>query len=258
MSKETILVIEDEDSIRELIVYNLTKNGYEQVRGVDSGESGLLEIKKSPPDLILLDLMLPGMDGLSFCRKLKADPSTARIPVIMLTAKGEESDIIVGLEIGADDYIVKPFSPRVLIARIHSLLRRCAAAAGEENLLEDSDGGNSAQQVSSRAGILKRGALMMNRGMRIVRLEDRELNLTFSEFEILYLLAKRPGWVYTRNQIVNAVKGEDYPVTERAVDVQIVSLRRKLGASADLIETVRGVGYRFNADVSSASSSVLH
>ena len=137
MSKETILVIEDEDSIRELIVYNLTKNGYEQVRGVDSGESGLLEIKKSPPDLILLDLMLPGMDGLSFCRKLKADPSTARIPVIMLTAKGEESDIIVGLEIGADDYIVKPFSPRVLIARIHSLLRRCAAAAGEENLLED-------------------------------------------------------------------------------------------------------------------------
>ena len=246
-----ILVVDDESRMRKLVRDFLVREGYEVLEAGDGEEALDLFYREKDIALIILDVMMPKRNGFEVCREIR---ETSKVPIIMLTAKGEESDIIVGLEIGADDYIVKPFSPRVLIARIHSLFRRCAAAAVEENM-EDSDGGNSAQQASSsRAGILRRGALLMNRGMRIVRLEDRELNLTFSEFEILYLLAKRPGWVYTRNQIVNAVKGEDYPVTERAVDVQIVSLRRKLGASADLIETVRGVGYRFNADVSSSSS----
>ncbi len=231
MSKEKILVVEDEEAIQELIRYNLNKEGFDQVRGCDSGEEALAAALEFAPDLILLDLMLPGMDGLSVCRRLKSDSRTAAIPIIMLTAKSEESDIVIGLEMGADDYLPKPFSTKVLIARIRSVLRR-VSHAGEE--------------VDS--GSLRRGVLSMNRGTREARLEGQPLSLTYSEFEILYLLARRPGWVYTRGQIVNEVKGDDYPVTERAVDVQMVSLRRKLGVHADLIETVRGVGYRFTQD----------
>ena len=228
MAKEKILVVEDEEAIQELIRYNLNKEGFDRVRLCDSGEEALAQAQEFAPDLILLDLMLPGMDGLSVCRRLRRDARTASIPVIMLTAKSEESDIVTGLEVGADDYLTKPFSPKVLVARIKSVLRRANPAETEES-----------------GSTLRRGALFMNRGTREARLDGVALSLTCSEFEILYLLARRPGWVFTRSQIVNEVKGDDYPVTERAVDVQMVSLRRKLGSHSELIETVRGVGYRF-------------
>ncbi len=231
MGNEKILIIEDEEAIQELIRYNLIRNGYDRLKSCESGELGVRAAKEFAPDLILLDLMLPGIDGLSVCRKLKADPETAAIPIIMLTAKSEESDIVIGLEMGADDYVPKPFSPKVLVARIHSVLRRRAAVENEDT-----------------EGAIRRGVLYMNRGTREAKFGDLSPVLTFSEFEILYFLARRPGWVYTRSQIVNAVKGADYPVTERAIDVQMVSLRRKLGELVDMIETVRGVGYRFIQD----------
>lgn len=231
MGKEKILVVEDEEAIQELIRYNLNKEGFDRVRLCDSGEAALEVAVEFKPDLILLDLMLPGMDGFSVCRRLRRDSRTASTPIIMLTAKSEESDVVSGLEVGADDYLAKPFSPKILIARIKSVLRRANPAELDETSLS-----------------LKRGPLEMNRGTRLVTLDGVPLSLTFSEFEILYLLARRPGWVFSRNQIVNDVKGDDYPVTERAVDVQMVSLRRKLGDHGDLIETVRGVGYRFAQD----------
>lgn len=231
MGKEKILVVEDEEAIQELIRYNLNKEGFDRVRLCDSGEAALEVAAEFKPDLILLDLMLPGMDGFSVCRRLRRDSRTASTPIIMLTAKSEESDVVSGLEVGADDYLAKPFSPKILIARIKSVLRRANPAELDESALS-----------------LKRGSLEMNRGTRLVTLDGVPLSLTFSEFEILYLLARRPGWVFSRNQIVNDVKGDDYPVTERAVDVQMVSLRRKLGEHGDLIETVRGVGYRFAQD----------
>lgn len=231
MAKEKILIVEDEEDIQELIRYNLEKEGFPNLKVVDSGEKAIDSLKTFSPDIILLDLMLPGMDGLAVCRRLKSAPETAKIPVIMLTAKSEETDIIIGLEMGADDYIAKPFSNKVLVARIKSVLRRSQQTMNEDE-----------------AGILKRGPLVMNRGKREVTLNGQSITMTFSEFEILYMLARRPGWVFTRGQIVNEVKGDDYPVTERAVDVQIVGLRKKLKGAEDLIETVRGAGYRFKND----------
>ena len=228
MAKEKILIVEDEEDIQELIRYNLEKEGFPNLKVVDSGEQAINALKTFAPDIILLDLMLPGMDGLAVCRQLKSSPETAKIPVIMLTAKSEETDIIIGLEMGADDYIAKPFSNKVLVARIKSVLRRSQQTMNEDE-----------------AGVLKRGPLVMNRGKREVTLNGESITMTFSEFEILYMLARRPGWVFTRGQIVNEVKGDDYPVTERAVDVQIVGLRKKLKGAENLIETVRGAGYRF-------------
>ena len=231
MSKEKILVVEDEEDIQELIRYNLEKEGFNNLQIVDCGERALEVLKSFSPDIILLDLMLPGMDGLAVCRHLKSSQETSKIPVIMLTAKSEETDVIIGLEMGADDYVAKPFSNKVLIARIKSVLRRSKQTFGDDD-----------------SGIIKRGALTMNRGKREVTLNGTPITMTFSEFEILYMLAKRPGWVFTRSQIVNEVKGDDYPVTERAIDVQIVGLRKKLKDAEDLIETVRGAGYRFKND----------
>lgn len=231
MAKEKILIVEDEEDIQELIRYNLDKEGFHNLKVVDSGERALAALKTFSPDVILLDLMLPGMDGLAVCRHLKSVPESAAIPIIILTAKSEETDIIIGLEMGADDYIAKPFSNKVLVARIKSVLRRTKQTFSDDN-----------------SGIIKRGSLMMNRGKREVNLNGKNIIMTFSEFEILYMLAKRPGWVFTRNQIVNEVKGDDYPVTERAIDVQIVGLRKKLKDAENIIETVRGVGYRFKND----------
>lgn len=228
MAKEKILIVEDEEDIQELIRYNLEKEGYQNLRVADSGERALDILKNFVPDLILLDLMLPGIDGLAVCRQLKSQNETAQVPIIMLTAKSEETDVIIGLEMGADDYVAKPFSNKVLIARIKSVLRRSRQTFGDEN-----------------SNTLKRGGLLMNRGKREVSLNGKSIVMTFSEFEILYMLAKRPGWVFTRSQIVNEVKGDDYPVTERAIDVQIVGLRKKLKGAEKMIETVRGVGYRF-------------
>ena len=171
--------------------------------------------------------MLPGVDGIEVCRELRRKPDTRTIPIIMMTAKGEEADVVSGLEVGADDYVPKPFSTKVLIARLRALLRR------------------SSGQPDTEAGeVIRRGSLVLDLGRREATLDGKSLDLTFTEFEILHLLARRPGWVYSRSRIVNEIKGSDYPVTERAVDVQIVGLRKKLG-DADLIETVRGVGYKF-------------
>jgi two-component system alkaline phosphatase synthesis response regulator PhoP len=226
MAHENILVVEDDEDILELLKYNLAKEGY-RVTAVTSGEDGLQLAHASTPDLLLLDLMLPGVDGLEVCRRLKMDAKTRQVPVIMLTAKGEETDIVTGLELGAEDYITKPFSPRVLLARIRTALRRHGTAPpGEDALLKIHD-------------------LIINPGRHEILVQGTSVDLTAVEFRLLHLLARRPGWVLTRAQIVEGVHGEDYPVTDRAVDVKIVSLRKKLGPAARYIETVRGVGYRF-------------
>ncbi len=226
MQAKKILVIEDDKDILELIQYNLQKENYD-VTGVSSGEIGLNDAKSGLFDLVLLDLMLPGIDGLEICRVLKADPLTQSIPIIIVTARGEEDDIVLGLELGADDYIVKPFSPMVLTARVKAVLRRRELPKSEKDQA------------------IRAGHLQIHPGKREVLCEGNEVKLTFTEFEILHYLASHPGWVFTRYQIVNALKGDDYPVTDRAIDVQIAGLRKKLGTSGDLIETIRGVGYRF-------------
>jgi len=229
MAQPKILVIEDEEDILALIHYNLIKEGF-QVLSSTCGEEGLKLAQSQAPDLILLDLMLPGIDGLEVCRTLKSKQHTQGIPIIMLTAKGEESDVVKGLELGADDYVTKPFSPKVLIARIHAVARR--------------SGGETPSDPDSTE-VIERGELFIHPGRNEVLVQGTPVELTFTEFRVLYFLATRPGWVFTRYQIVNAVRGEDYSVTDRAVDVQIVGLRKKLGPCGKYIETVRGVGYRF-------------
>lgn len=226
MAKESILVVEDEDDIRELLRYNLAKEGY-QVTGSASGEEALKAVKAARPDLMVLDLMLPGMDGLEVCRSLKQDPQTRNLPIVMLTAKGEEADIVAGLELGADDYITKPFSLRVLLARLRAVLRRRSAPPPSETTT------------------ISIHEIVIHPGRHEVLVEGRPMDLTATEFRLLKLLARRPGWVFTRSQIVNEIHGDDYPVTERAVDVQMVSLRKKLGPCGKYLETVRGIGYRF-------------
>ncbi len=228
MANENIFVVEDEDDIRELIVYNLRREGF-LVRGFDCGEDGLEACAAGQPDCVVLDLMLPGIDGHEVCRRIRTLPGGAGVPVIMLTAKGEESDIVLGLEIGADDYIVKPFSPRVLIARIRAQLRH-----HREDARSDLD---PAGAPLALAGI------NIHPGMRTVTVCGKPVKLTSSEFKALYFLASRPDWVFSRYQIVEAVHGENYPVTDRSVDVLIVGLRRKLGTEGRLLETVRGTGY---------------
>lgn len=227
MGKKRILIIEDEEDIRELIRYTLEREGF-AVSEAGTGEEGLRSAAERNPDLILLDLMLPGKDGLSVCRELKEDGATRDLPVVMVTARGEESDVVAGLELGAEDYVVKPFSPKVLAARIRSVLRRREAAAS-----------------ASPSDALAFTGLAIHPGRHEVLVQGRPVELTASEFGILHFLARRPGWVFTRHQIVDAVHGSDYPVTERSVDVQIVGLRKKLKKAGDRIETVRGVGYRF-------------
>jgi two-component system phosphate regulon response regulator PhoB len=226
MAKERILVVDDEEDIRELVEYNLTREGY-KVIGAHSGEKALQIARAEPIDLIVLDLMLPVMDGLEVAKRLKKDSNTDRIPIVMLTAKGEESDVVAGLELGADDYIAKPFSPRILIARIRAVMRRLGKEPVDDT------------------AVIQVHELKLHPGRREVEAGGRPIDLTYTEFQVLYYLASRPGWVFTRSQIVDAVRGEDYPVTDRSVDVQIVGLRKKLGAFGKYIETVRGVGYRF-------------
>ncbi len=226
MTKKSIFVVDDEEDILELIRYNLVREGYGVSTAVN-GEEALKAISQKLPDLILLDLMLPGMDGLEICRLLKKEEKTAGIPIVMVTAKGEESDIVTGLELGADDYIAKPFSIKVLIARLRAVLRRKAKAPLDKN------------------SVIRIRDIVINPGRHEVLIKGKPVAMTFSELRIVHLLAGRPGWVMTREQIVDAVRGEDYAVTDRAIDVQIVGIRKKLGAKADYIETVRGVGYRF-------------
>ena len=229
MAKHKILAVEDEEDILELVRYNLDKEGY-RVETAETGESALQKADMEKFDLMLLDLMLPGIDGLEVARRLKKNSRTRDLPIIMLTAKGEESDIVTGLELGADDYITKPFSPKVMIARVRAVLRR-----SEENDDKADDG----------QAIVRIHGIEIHPGRRTVHINGELVDLTYTEFQVLYILAKRPGWVFTRYQIVEAVRGSDYPVTDRSVDVQIVGLRKKMGDLGDCIETVRGVGYRF-------------
>ena len=226
MQKEHILVVDDEEDILDLIKYNLKQESY-RVTCTMTGEQALTEARTIQPDLMLLDLMLPGLDGFEVCKILKNNPETSQIPIIMLTAKGEESDIVTGLELGAEDYITKPFSPKILIARIRAVLRRKRKPDNED---------------STSISIHN---LIMHPNRFEVLVDGNPIDLTATEFHILHFLARHPGWVFTRSQIIDSVRGTDYPVTDRSVDVQIVGLRKKLRAAGQYIETIRGIGYRF-------------
>lgn len=230
MGQPSVLVVEDEEDIRELVSYNLLKEGY-QVAGVACGEDALTAVASQRPDLILMDIMLPGLDGLTVCRRLKESVKFASIPIIMLTAKGEERDVIAGLNMGADDYVTKPFSPKVLLARVQTVLRR---AAGKKDVAEEPE-----------PGILRIRDLLIHLGRHQVSVDGKPVELTATEFKLLHFLAQRPGWAFTRQQILDGVHGDNYAITDRAVDVQIVGLRKKLGSAGNYIETLRGVGYRF-------------
>lgn len=225
MPQAHILVVDDEPDLLELVQYNLIRSGY-QATCVKSGEEALVCIRSQMPDLMVLDLMLPGIDGLDLCKMVKQEPRTAGLPVVMLTARSEDADVVTGLEIGADDYLTKPFSPRVLLARIKTVLRR------------------QREEKPHDTSIVVHDDIRIHPGRHEVRVGDRLVRLTPTEFRILHLLAQRPGWVFTRYQIVDRARGDDAGVTERSVDVHIAALRRKLGQYGAAVETIRGVGYR--------------
>lgn len=232
MGKANILIVEDDEDIQQLVSYNLIKAGF-HVSCADSGEEALEKLKGGDINCILLDLMLPGMSGLDVCAAIRKSENVQAVPILMLTAKGEEDDMITGLECGADDYVTKPFSPKVLIARIKSLLRR---KKSQEDIVEEKKTGKIVFQ-----------GLEIHPGRHEVKLNGQALQLTMTEFGILHLLASKPGWVYSRQQIIDSVRGYDFLVTPRAIDVQVFGLRKKMGEAGAYIETVRGVGYRFKA-----------
>jgi phosphate regulon transcriptional regulator PhoB len=224
MAKGKILIVEDDRDILEMVKYNLREEGYVTVSALN-GEDGVNLSRRERPDLIILDIMLPVMDGFEVCRALKSDEATARIPIIILSAKSQETDKVVGLELGADDYVTKPFSPRELIARIRAIMRRGAE-----------------QQSGS---IMEKGDIVIDSAKHKVVVGSEEIPLTTTEFKLLEYMARRPGVVMSRYQILDAVSGDDAVVCDRTVDAHVKSLRRKLGAAKDYIETVRGAGYRF-------------
>ena len=228
MSKKKIMVVDDEADIRELIKFNLEKEGFDVVP-VSDGETALEEARLRQPDLIILDVMLPGIDGVEVCFKLKSDAAYKSIPIVMLSAKSDESDQLVGLKIGADDYLVKPFSPKVLVAKVSAILRRSDVVSSSS---------------SDDVPVIRMKGLFMNPNDFSVTYKEKPLKLTAVEYKILYFLARKPGRVYTRERIIEQVRGDDVIITGRTVDVLVLSLRRKLGDAADLIETVRGIGYR--------------
>ncbi|MCE9592563.1 MAG: response regulator [Planctomycetes bacterium] len=227
MKREHIVVIEDEPDILEVVQYNLTREGY-KVTTSQSGDDGLARVRRENPDLVLLDLMLPGIDGIEVCRRLQSDPVTATIPVIMVTAKGEESDVVTGLTLGADDYITKPFSPKELVARVKAVLRR--------GPMKDTRGGGER---------LVRSGLVVDSGKHAVTIDGKSVTMTATEMRLLHFLAAHPGRVFGRDQLLSRVIGEHAVVIDRNIDVHVGSLRKKLGPYRDMIETVRGVGYRF-------------
>ena len=226
MKKTKIAVIEDEADILEVIDYNLSKEGFDVCSALN-GEEGLALVKKEGPDLVLLDLMLPGLDGIEICRTLKADHSTRSIPIIMVTAKGEESDIVLGLGMGADDYVVKPFRPRELMARIRSVLRR-------GNFIEEGE------------AVVSIDELVIDINRHEVKLEGKIIVLTAMEFKLLHVLASNPGRVFTRENLLNHVSSDDTFIIDRNIDVHIRSIRKKLDKHRELIETIHRVGYRFH------------
>jgi len=221
---QTILVIDDEAELVRLLDYNLTKAGYLAISAKD-GAAGLEAARRHAPDLIILDVMMPGLDGWEVCKRLRSDPSTVAIPLLMLTAKAEEGDRVLGLELGADDYVAKPFGIRELLARVKALLRR-------------------AEVVPDRQEVIKAGPIIIDSGRRTVTAAGKRVELTTTEFDLLRLLAERPGRVISREDLLSRIRGDDATVIDRTVDVHVSALRRKLGRHGDLVETVRGVGYR--------------
>jgi two-component system phosphate regulon response regulator PhoB len=227
MSKAVILIIEDDPEIQELLSHSMSREGWKLLQA-KTGEEGLKLLQNKKVNCILLDIMLPGMDGLKVLKKIKEIEQCKNIPVIMTTAKGEETDIVTGLELGADDYVVKPYSLKVLIARIRAGLRR----------LEE---GDTKTDVTS----WQQGELKIDAARHTAFYGDKPLDLFATEFALLKHFLSNPDIVFSRNQIIAAIRGPDYPVTDRSVDVQILGLRKKLGEAGDMIETIRGVGYRF-------------
>jgi two-component system alkaline phosphatase synthesis response regulator PhoP len=228
MPKGTILVIDDEKDLIELVRYNLEKEGYRVIGALD-GESGVSQAVSEKPDLVIIDLMLPGIDGLEVCRQLRQKPQTSSIPILMLTAKTTESDRVVGLEMGADDYMTKPFSPRELTARVKAILRRSSG-------------------FQPQAALIRKGDLSIDPASHEVKCGHRKIVLTATEYRLLQFLASHPGFVYSRNSLIDGALGTDITVLERTIDVHIMSLRHKLGKCGDWIETIRGFGYRFKGD----------
>ncbi|RMD78423.1 MAG: DNA-binding response regulator [Lentisphaerae bacterium] len=221
-----VLIVEDESDIRELIVYNLVRHGF-QTAEAGTGEEALQKITEIRPDLILLDLMLPGIEGLEVCRQLKSNPATHAIPVIIVSARGEETDIVLGLEFGADDYVCKPFSPRVLLARVRSVLRRAATMREEKD----------------KGALVSLGPISIDADKYSIRVNNEVIGVTPTEFAIMKLLAEKPGKVFTRKQIIDGIRGGGYAVSERTIDVHVLNLRKKLGEAGKLLETIRGIGY---------------
>jgi two-component system phosphate regulon response regulator PhoB len=226
MAGKKILIVEDEEDVMELLRYILTKEGFD-CDSACNGQQALNKTQTTLPDLLLLDLMLPKVDGLEVCKRLKEIPQTKHIPIVMVTAKSDEADIVTGLELGADGYIAKPFSPRVLVARVRAVLRR------------------KTTEITEKTTVVTIHDILIDPERHKVLVKDKVIELTSSEFNLLHFLATRPGWVFTRHQIVDAIHGTNYTVTDRSIDVQVVGLRKKLGSTGKYIETVRGIGYRF-------------
>ncbi|MDR4506843.1 MAG: response regulator [Candidatus Brocadiaceae bacterium] len=225
MPKEKILIVDDEPDLVKLIQYHLEKDGYKAISACN-GEDALLLARKEMPELVVLDLMLPGIDGLEVCKRLKADRELSSIPIIMLTAKGEELDVTLGLKLGADDYVVKPFSPKELVARVQTVLRRTRVSPEKKERI-NIDG------------------LTIDMHKYEVAVENEIIPLTSSEFKLVHHLACKPGRVFTRDQLLDIVSGIDAIVTDRTVDVHIASIRKKLKTYSDRIVTIRGIGYKF-------------
>ena len=226
MSAPYVLIVEDEPDIANLIDFHLTRNGFE-TKIAPTGEEAMMQVERKVPDLVVLDIMLPGVDGLEVCRRIKRENSKSHIPIIMVSARGEESDVVVGLELGADDYVTKPFSPRVLLARVSAVLRRHEVQNDHTEKLSVAD-----------------GKIVIDAARHQVTVMGEEIQLTLTEYRLLHYLATRPGFVRTREQIISAVRGEGTVLSSRAVDVHIAGLRNKLGDLSTVIETVRGIGYR--------------
>jgi two-component system phosphate regulon response regulator PhoB len=221
---KTVLVIDDEAELLKLLDYNLTRAGYAVLTARD-GDKGLESARRHVPDLVILDVMMPGLDGWEVCKRLRADPATASIPLLMLTAKGGESDRVLGLELGADDYVTKPFGINELLARVKSLMRR-------------------AETRSNASDVVRAGKLVVDQGRRTVTAAGKKVELTATQFNLLRVLAEQPGRVFSREDLIARAHGDDAAITDRTVDVHVAALRRKLGKHGDLIETVWGVGYR--------------
>jgi two-component system phosphate regulon response regulator PhoB len=229
MSKAVILIIEDDPEIQELLSHSMSREGWKLLQTM-TGEEGLKILKTKQVNCILLDIMLPGIDGFKILKKIKEIEQCKNVPVIMTTAKGEDADIVTGLELGADDYVVKPYSPKVLIARIRAGLRRQEEGSSEADVT-----------------VWQQGEIKLDAARHTAFCGDKQLDLFATEFSLLKHFLSNPEIVFSRNQIIAAIRGPDYPVTDRSVDVQILGLRKKLGKAGDMIETIRGIGYRFRA-----------